>query len=995
MTCTRHNARSAAVFMPDGEPRRYRAFARRGTARYLESPHSGRAIFTARAIPSGREQGASDDRPFTDDDWRRIKSPVASLGGVTGTAAGSPGSRRRCCCGRRADARRIIPVAEAPPPRGDGLYGAKFARQAAQHGRARRLDRRRVRRAPPARDARRAARHRRLPPAAPAGPAAPARPWSARCRPGCRTRWTPRWSTTRTSRSSSSAATTSPHAPAAPPPCATWATRSGELRAAGCEVVVGTCPDLGAIRPIKPPLRWLARRWSRQLAAAQTVAVVEAGGRTVSLGDLLGPAFEADPDRMFGADRFHPSAEGYARARRRDAADRCWRRSARTTGPPCRRRASAACRRPRTRRSARPAPRSAGQPDVARPRTDGRGRPLGAAAAARRGSASVATAGAVRVRLRDSRRLNPEDSTDDRTGAGGREMTSLAGRIGKATATTLLAGTVGGARCSPARRSPPSAPAVRQADHGPRPAHVDGAQLGAPVLRLVLLGDSAALGVGVEWLSETVGGQLARLLAEGRRDRRRQSAVQRRRRRLALVRPGHPGGPGAARRPAGRGGDPDRRERRHHAAQPGRGRGAPRRGRPPAARGRRRRSSSAPAPTWARCARSRRRCASSPAGAAGGWPGRRPRPSSEAGGVVVDLGERDRRRVPGRRGHALPRRLPPVGRRLPGAGRTRCYPAVAGGAAARSAAASSDEWHLGVRRAATVTGELTWRLTASHRKPSSSPPPAPRSAGPSRDRCATCAPTTSPPPSSTPRWTRCRSSTAPLSTTSTSAAACPAASRASTWPAWSPPCSATTACPARPSPGTARRRCRPPGWRSTRSRPARATCSSRPASRCVSRYARGSSDGLPPEAQALVGGGWQNPRFADARARTATRARRAAADLARPARGRRAARRLPRDGPDRGEPRPDRGTSPARTWTSSAYAVQNLAEKAIADGFWAREITPVTLPDGTVVSHRRRPPAGRDPRGGGRAQAGVPPRRPGHRRQLLPAQRRRRRGGRS
>ncbi|MGH3587598.1 MAG: acetyl-CoA C-acyltransferase, partial [Pseudonocardia sp.] len=29
---------------------------------------------------------------------------------------------------------------------------------------------------------------------------------------------------------------------------------------------------------------------------------------------------------------------------------------------------------------------------------------------------------------------------------------------------------------------------------------------------------------------------------------------------------------------------------------------------------------------------------------------------------------------------------------------------------------------------------------------------------------------------------------------------------------------------------------------------------------------------------------------------------------------------------------------------------QNLAEKAIKDGFWAREITPVTTPDGTVVS---------------------------------------------
>jgi lysophospholipase L1-like esterase len=84
------------------------------------------------------------------------------------------------------------------------------------------------------------------------------------------------------------------------------------LRAAGAEVVVGTCPDLGAIRPIYPPLRWLARYWSRQLAAAQTVAVVEAGGRTVSLGDLLGPRFVSEPHKLFGSDRFHPSADGYA-----------------------------------------------------------------------------------------------------------------------------------------------------------------------------------------------------------------------------------------------------------------------------------------------------------------------------------------------------------------------------------------------------------------------------------------------------------------------------------------------------------------------------------------------------------------------------------------------------------------------------------------------------------------------------------------------------------
>ncbi len=37
---------------------------------------------------------------------------------------------------------------------------------------------------------------------------------------------------------------------------------------------------------------------------------------------------------------------------------------------------------------------------------------------------------------------------------------------------------------------------------------------------------------------------------------------------------------------------------------------------------------------------------------------------------------------------------------------------------------------------------------------------------------------------------------------------------------------------------------------------------------------------------------------------------------------------------------------------------QNLAEKAIADGFWAREITPVTTPDGRVVSADDGPRAG-------------------------------------
>ena len=85
------------------------------------------------------------------------------------------------------------------------------------------------------------------------------------------------------------------------------------LREAGVEVVVGTCPDLGTIQQIPHPLRYLARRFSRELAAAQTIAVVEAGGRTVSLGDLLGAEFEARPLEMFASDRFPPSAAGYTR----------------------------------------------------------------------------------------------------------------------------------------------------------------------------------------------------------------------------------------------------------------------------------------------------------------------------------------------------------------------------------------------------------------------------------------------------------------------------------------------------------------------------------------------------------------------------------------------------------------------------------------------------------------------------------------------------------
>lgn len=84
------------------------------------------------------------------------------------------------------------------------------------------------------------------------------------------------------------------------------------LRKAGAQVVVGTCPDLGTVKPVMQPLRTVAAKWSRRLAAAQTVATVEAGGVAVSLGDLLAAAFHEHP-HLWSIDRFHPSAEGYRR----------------------------------------------------------------------------------------------------------------------------------------------------------------------------------------------------------------------------------------------------------------------------------------------------------------------------------------------------------------------------------------------------------------------------------------------------------------------------------------------------------------------------------------------------------------------------------------------------------------------------------------------------------------------------------------------------------
>ncbi|MFG1655173.1 acetyl-CoA C-acetyltransferase [Micromonospora chersina] len=117
----------------------------------------------------------------------------------------------------------------------------------------------------------------------------------------------------------------------------------------------------------------------------------------------------------------------------------------------------------------------------------------------------------------------------------------------------------------------------------------------------------------------------------------------------------------------------------------------------------------------------------------------------------------------------------------------------------------------------------------------------------------------------------------------------------------------------------------------------------------VSRYARGNSDTLPPEAQALVGGGWENPRFAEARERSKARAQGGAEVWTDP----REAGQLPDIYLTMGQTAENLAQVYDVTREDmDAFGVrsQNLAEKAIADGFWAREITPVTTPDGTVVS---------------------------------------------
>jgi len=108
----------------------------------------------------------------------------------------------------------------------------------------------------------------------------------------------------------------------------------------------------------------------------------------------------------------------------------------------------------------------------------------------------------------------------------------------------------------------------------------------------------------------------------------------------------------------------------------------------------------------------------------------------------------------------------------------------------------------------------------------------------------------------------------------------------------------------------------------------------------VSRFSKGSSDSLPDT---------RNPYFSDAQVRTQARTGERTPVWSDP--------RESGDVPDAyiamGQTAENLASVKGVTRAEQdefGVRSQNLAEKAIVDGFWAKDITPVTLPDGTVVS---------------------------------------------
>lgn len=108
------------------------------------------------------------------------------------------------------------------------------------------------------------------------------------------------------------------------------------LHARGARVVVGTCPDLGALRAVPQPLRRIAAALSRRLAEVQAETARRHGAEPVDLRRAVGPMFFDEPEEMFSLDRFHPSALGYRRTAEAllPAVERAARAALRSRRPP-------------------------------------------------------------------------------------------------------------------------------------------------------------------------------------------------------------------------------------------------------------------------------------------------------------------------------------------------------------------------------------------------------------------------------------------------------------------------------------------------------------------------------------------------------------------------------------------------------------------------------------------------------------------------------------
>ncbi len=84
-----------------------------------------------------------------------------------------------------------------------------------------------------------------------------------------------------------------------------------DLRRTDADVIVSTAPDLSAVPACPPEAVSFIREACEDFARAQAIATQAAGGVAAPLGGELGRVFARDR-RMFAADGYHPSSEGYA-----------------------------------------------------------------------------------------------------------------------------------------------------------------------------------------------------------------------------------------------------------------------------------------------------------------------------------------------------------------------------------------------------------------------------------------------------------------------------------------------------------------------------------------------------------------------------------------------------------------------------------------------------------------------------------------------------------